>query len=85
MKIQLFFDIRGEVVRTSSELCNIIMLEIGWKSFGNRCRPCFEVIENLSIPSVIFRSHREMFGSHWKPSAIFGSLPKSSAIFRSCQ
>ena len=55
------------------------MLEIGWKSFVNHCRPIFEVVENLSTPSAI------IFESQWKPSAIFGSLPKSSAIFGSCQ
>ena len=48
------------------------MLEIGWKSFGNRCWPCFKVVENLSTPSVIFGSHREIFGSRWKPLAILG-------------
>ena len=47
------------------------MLEIGWISFGNRCQPCFEVIKNLSTPSVIV-------GSCWK---IFGDLRKSFEIF----
>ena len=56
------------------------MPEIGWKSFGNRW-PHFEVIENLSAPSVIFRSHCEILGnlgSRWKSSAIFRSLRQSS-------
>ena len=59
------------------------MLEISWKSFGNHCWPCFEVVKNLSTPLVIFGSRREIFGSCWKPLAIFRTLPKSSAIFRS--
>ena len=38
------------------------MLEIAWKSFGNRCTPCFEVVKNLPRPSVIIGSCRETFG-----------------------
>ena len=38
-------------------------LEIGWKSFGNHCQPCFEVVKNLSTPSLIFASHPEIFGN----------------------
>ena len=41
------------------------MLEIGWKSFANRCRPCFEVVKYISTPSVIVRSHREIFRRCW--------------------
>ena len=71
--------------KSSEHLQNsLIMLEIGWKSFGNHCRPCFEVIENLSTHSVIVGSHRKIFGSCWKPLAMFGSLLKSLAVFRSC-
>ena len=45
------------------------MLEICWKSFGNRW-PYFEVVQNLSTPSALFGSRR-------KSSAIFGSIPKN--------
>ena len=58
----------------------LIMLEIGWKSFGNRW-PCFEVVEKLSTPSVIFGSHREIFGSLRKSSETFSDLRKSSENF----
>ena len=64
---------------------SLIMLKIGWKSFGNRCRPCFYVIKNLSTPLVNTGSCRKIFGSRWKPLVIFGSLSKSSAIFGSHQ
>ena len=40
----------------------LIMLKIGRKSFGNRW-PCFELVENLSTPSVIFGSQREVLGN----------------------
>ena len=50
------------------------MLEISWKSFGNHCRPCFEVIENLFTPSVIVRKS-------WKSLETFGDLGKSFKIF----
>ena len=58
-----------------------MMLEIGWKSYENRCWPCFEVIENLSASSVIFESRRKIFGNLWKLLEIFGNLWKSSEIF----
>ena len=64
------------------------MLEIGWKSFVNRCRPYFEVVKNLSTPSVIVRSRQEIFGSHWKSSSeIFRNLwklPANLQKFRIC-
>ena len=53
---------------------SLIMLEIGWKFFGNLCWPYFEVIKNISTSLVIVRSLPKIFGSRWKPSAIFGSL-----------
>ena len=63
------------------------MLETGWKSFGN-CWPCFEVIKNLSTPSDIFGSQREIFSNLQKlsenlrrSSEIFGDFRKSSEIF----
>ena len=54
---------------------SLIMLEIGkhW--------PCFEVVENLSTPSVIFGRRREIFGNLWKSSEIFSNLLKSSENF----
>lgn len=55
----------------------LIMLEIEWKSFGNRW-PCFEV-ENLSTPSVIFGSHREIFGNLRKLS---GNLRQSLEVVK---
>ena len=65
-------------VRSPEHLRNsLIWLEIGWKSFGNRW-PCFEVVENLSTPSVIFGSCREIFGNLWKSS---GNLWKLLEIF----
>ena len=36
-----------------------MILEIGWKSFGN----CLEDVENLSTPLVIYGSRRHIFGS----------------------
>lgn len=59
---------------------SLIMLEIGWKSFGNCC-PCVEVIKNLSTPSVIFGSRREIFDNLRKSSETFGDLWKSSKNF----
>ena len=54
--------------------------------------PCFEIVLNLSTPSVIFGSHWEFFGNLWKSSEIFsdlqkffenfGNLRKVSVIFR---
>ena len=60
------------------------MLKIAWKSFGNCYTPCFEVVENLSRPSVIVRSRREIFGSCWKPSAP-EDVGKSSEIQILCR
>ena len=64
------------------------MLKIGWKSFGNRW-PCFEVIENLSTPSVIFGSQREIFSNLrklsenlWGSLEIFRNLWKQSVNLR---
>ena len=51
------FEKSSEHLRNSS-----IMLEI-----GNRW-PCFEVVENLSTPSVIFGIRQEIFGNLRKPS-----------------
>ena len=49
------------------------MLDIGWKSFGNRW-PCLEVVKNVSTPSVIFGSCCEIFGDLRKLSEIFDDL-----------
>ena len=67
----LTFEKSSEYLRNS-----LIMLGIGWKSFGNRCRPCFEVVENLSVRLVIVRSRWEIFGNLLKYSFIFGSHRK---------
>ena len=67
--------------KASEHLRNsLLMLEIGWKSSGNR-KPCFEVVENYSTTSVIFRSRREssvIFGGRRE---IFGNLQKLPKIF----
>ena len=64
--------------KLSQHLWNsLIMLEIGWKLFGN----CFEIIENLSIPLFIFGRRREIFGNLQKLSEIFGDLRKSFENF----
>ena len=64
------------VEKSSQHLWNsLIMLEIGWKSFGNHW-PCFEVVENLSTPSVTFASCGEIFGNFQKSLKIFGNLRK---------
>ena len=66
------------------------MLEIGWKSFGNRT-PCFEVVENYSTTWVIFGSRREsseilggrreIFGNLQKLPKIFGDFQRSKNIY----
>ena len=60
--------------KSSEHLRNsLIILKIGWKSFGNRW-PCFEV-------SVFFGSRRKIFGNLWKSSKMFSDLRKSSENF----
>ena len=46
--------------------------------------PCFEIVENLSTPSVIFGSRWEIYGILWKslgnprhPSEVVGNLQRS--------
>ena len=80
----LTFEKLSEHLRNS-----LIMLEIDWKSLGNCCPPCFEVIENLSTPLVIVGSCLKIIGSRWKPSKalrrsfeIFGNLRKPSLNLR---
>ena len=80
MKIQFFFWL-NEYLPNS-----LTMLEIGLKSFGNHW-PCLEVVENLSTPSVIFGSGREIFGDLRESSEIFANLRKPSVNlmkFRFC-
>ena len=81
-KNSIFFFRRKEYLPNS-----LTILQIGWKSLGNRW-PCFEVVKNLSTPSVIFGSQREIFGNLQKlsenlqrSSEIFGDFWKSSEIF----
>ena len=50
------------------------MLEIGWKSFVNRCRPYFEVVKNLSTPSCYLWKSA---GNLWQSSEVVG---KSSEV-----
>ena len=71
--------------KSSEHLRNsLIMLEIGRKSFGNHCWPCFEVVENLSTLTFGYRwKSSENLRNLLEPSAIFGSLSKPSAIFGS--
>ena len=57
------------------------MLDIGWKSFGNRW-PCLEVVKNVSTPSVIFGSCCEIFGDLRKLLEIFDDLWKPSVSLR---
>ena len=58
--------------KSSEHLRNsLIMLEIGWKSFGNRW-PCFKVVKNLSTSSVNF-GRRRIFDNLRKSSKIFGN------------
>ena len=63
---------------------NYTMLEIGWKSFGNRL-PCLEVVETLSTPLVIFRSQWEFFRKSLKiigkSLEVVGNLPRFSEIY----
>ena len=58
-----------EVVRTSSEL--LIMLEIGWKSFGTHWHAQF-----WSRQKSFYT-----FGNLWKSSKIFGNIRKSFENF----
>ena len=53
------------------------MLEISWKSFGNHCRPCFEIVENLSTRLVVGKSS-EVVGNLRRSSELFQNLQQSS-------
>ena len=74
IEIQLFFvtfEKSSDHFRDS-----LIMLEIGWKSFGNHCRLGFKVVKNLSTPYLQklletfsnLRKSSEIFDNLWKPS-----------------
>ena len=61
------------------------MLEIGWKSFGNRCRPCFEVIEiflHLQLLSEVVRKSSEAVGNLQRSSEAFGKSSEIQILWR---
>ena len=63
--------------KSSEHLWNfLIMLKIGWKSFGNCCWPCFEVVEHLSCHHWL---SSEVVG---KSSEFIGNLRQSLEVFR---